>query len=77
MSFFNRPKTPAVIVGYLPGDTPADVATWAQNAADQGMIVGGLDTRDRILLEVFKALAILAREKAPSAPLSQPHKTGE
>lgn len=62
MSLFAKTK-PAVVVGYVPGDTPEDVAKWAQNAVEQGMCVGGLDTRDRLLLEVFKALAILAREK--------------
>jgi len=75
MSLFAKTK-PAVLIGYVPGDTPEDVAKWAQNAVEQGQFACGLDTRDKILLEVFKALAILAREKA-SAPLSQPHKTGE
>ena len=63
MSLFAKIR-PAVVVGYVPGDTPEDVAQWAQNAVEQGQFACGLDTRDKILLEVFKALAILARDRA-------------
>lgn len=76
MSLFNTKRRPAVVVGHLLGDTPKDVAAWAQNAVDQGMTAQGLDPRDRLILEMFKALAILARER-PSAPLSQSNEAGE